>query len=164
MTETSANPQANLTAVATAQHEGDAWWWMNGLAIIKLRASDTGGQMTIIEVTEPPGEVAPLHVHHHEDETFWLLDGSVTFQMAGREIEARPGDLVFGPRGIPHSYTVGADGCRTLFILTPGGFEELVEAMSRPALDRTLPPHATEEPDWERITEIAARRGNEILE
>ena len=45
------------------------------LAVIKATAADTGGQMTIIEVTEPPGAEAPLHVHHREDEGFWILEG-----------------------------------------------------------------------------------------
>ena len=49
---------------------GDARWWFGGLAVIKATAADTGGQMSIIEITEPPGAEAPLHVHHREDEGF----------------------------------------------------------------------------------------------
>ena len=55
-----------------ASDEGEARWWGGGLAVLKATAADTGGQMTIVEVTEPPGTEAPLHVHHKEDEAFWV--------------------------------------------------------------------------------------------
>jgi hypothetical protein len=103
-------------------------------------------------------------VHHREDEGFWILEGDVSFEVGGTIIEAHTGDYVFGPRGIPHRYTVGSAGCRMLFIVTPGGFEELVIEMSQPAGSRTLPPPSEEEPDWEQIAAIAKAHGNELLE
>ena len=45
--------------------------------------------MTIVEVTEPPGTEAPLHVHHKEDEAFWVLDGDVTLQIGDDDRGAR---------------------------------------------------------------------------
>jgi len=50
-----------------------------------------------------------------------------------------------------------------LFIVTPGGFEDLVVEMSVPAESRTLPPPPTGEPDWARIAAIAKAHGNELL-
>ncbi|NJM07102.1 cupin domain-containing protein [Candidatus Gracilibacteria bacterium] len=93
-------------------------------------------------------------MHHREDEAFWILDGDVSFEVDGTIIEAHVGDYAFGPRSIPHCYTVGDAGCRMLFILTPGGFEEMVIEMSVPAASRTLPLPPTEEPDWARIAAI----------
>lgn len=151
------------TPLAVSEHEGQARWWLGSLAVIKATAADTGGQMAIIEVTEPPHAVAPLHVHHREDEAFWILDGDATFVVGDDSITARSGDFLFGPREIPHSYTVGPDGCRMLFILTPAGFEDLVLASSVPAESRTLPPPSLDEPDWERVASIAAAYGNEML-
>ena len=87
--------------------EGEARWWFGSLAVIRATAADTGGQFTIVEMTEPPGTEAPLHVHHREDEAFWILEGSVTLEMGDETIEARAGDYAFGPRGVPHRYTVG---------------------------------------------------------
>ena len=152
-----------LKPVAVGKDEGEARWWLGGLAVIKATAADTGGQMTIVEVTEAPGAEAPLHVHHREDEGFWLIEGDVTFEVGGATIEAHAGDYVFGPRDIPHRYTVGSTGCRMLFLMTPGGFEELVIAMSEPAGSRTLPPPFEEEPDWERVAAIARAYGAELL-
>ena len=152
-----------LKPLAIGTGEGEARWWFGSLAVIKATAADTGGQMTIVEVTEAPGAEAPLHVHHRDDESFWVLEGDVAFDVGGAMIEAHAGDYVFGPRGIPHRYTVGSEGCRMLFILTPGGFENLVIAMSAPASRRTLPPPMEEEPDWAHVAAIAKANGCDLL-
>lgn len=152
-----------LKPVAVAKDEGEARWWFASLAVIKATAADTGGQMTIIEVTEPPGAEAPLHVHYRDDEGFWVLDGDVVFEVGGTSIEAHAGDYAFGPHGIPHRYTVGSAGCRMLFICTPGGFEDLVVAMSVPAQSRTLPPPSDQEPDWAWVAATAKAHGCELL-
>ncbi len=157
------NEAQTLKAIAVGKDEGEARWWLGMLAVIKATAADTGGQMAIVEVTTPPGFAAPLHVHHWEDEAFWLLEGDATFEVGGTTIEAHAGDYLFGPRGIPHRFTAGGAGCRMLFILTPAGFEELVIAMSEPAASRTLPPPFEEEPDWERVAAIAMAYGAEML-
>ncbi len=152
-----------LQPAAAARGEGEAWWWLGGLAEIKLTAEQSGGLLSVLEITEPPHSEAPLHVHHREDEGFWILEGDVTIQVGDTTIEARAGDFAFGPRGIPHRYTVGPDGCRMLFLVTPGGFEELVRAMSVPAGARTLPPPSDEEPDWERLAAVVQAHGCELL-
>jgi quercetin dioxygenase-like cupin family protein len=152
-----------MKPVAVGKQEGEARWWLGMLAVIKATAADTGGRMTIVEVTNPPGFATPLHVHHREDESFWLLEGDATFEVGGTTIEAQAGDYLFGPRGIPHRYTAGSAGCRMLFILTPGGFEDLVIAMSEPAAGRTLPPPSAEVPDLERIKAVAKMFGNEVI-
>ena len=120
--------------------------------------------MTIVEVTEPPEAEAPLHVHYREGEAFWILEGRATFQVGDQTVEARAGDYLFGPRNIPHKYTVGEQGCRMLFVCTPGGnFENVVRQMSVPAESRTLPPPSDEEPDFERVAAIAKANGCELL-
>jgi len=155
--------QTGQEPVAVASGAGEARWWFAALAVIKATAADTAGQMTIVEVTEPPGAEAPLHVHHREDEAFWILEGEVTLEVGGTIIEARAGDYAWGPRDVPHRYTVGENGCRMLFICVPGGFEDLVMAMSEPARARTLPPPPEDEPDWERMQAIAREHGCEVL-
>lgn len=141
----------------------NARWWFGALAVIKAGAADTGGQLTVVEVTEPPGAEAPLHVHRREDEGFYVLEGQVTIEVGGQSVEAGPGDFAWGPRGIPHRYTVGPDGCRMLFLCTPGGFEKLVTEMSVPAQNLTLPPVADEEPDWGHVASVAQSNGCELL-
>ncbi|MEZ0284919.1 MAG: cupin domain-containing protein, partial [Thermoleophilia bacterium] len=61
-------------------------WWLSSLAEIKLTAANSGGRMTIVDVTEPPGAEAPLHVHHREDEVFVVLEGRVTLEVGGASV------------------------------------------------------------------------------
>jgi quercetin dioxygenase-like cupin family protein len=155
-----------LRPVAVRSGEGEARWWFGALAEIKATAADTGGQMTIVEVTEHPGAEAPLHVHHRDDEGFWILEGDVTFEVGDETIEASAGDYVFGPRDIPHRFTVGDRGCRMLFIMVPGGMEDLIRATSEPAPTRALPPLPEKEPSAEEIEGLKAivrEHGYELL-
>jgi quercetin dioxygenase-like cupin family protein len=155
-----------MEPLAIPKDEGEARWWFGALAEIKATAADTGGQMTIVEVTEHPGAEAPLHVHHRDDEGFWILEGEVTFEVGDQTIEASAGDYVFGPREIPHRFKVGDRGCRMLFILVPGGIEDLIRATSVPAPSRTLPPPPDEEPTAEELEGLKAvikAHGYELL-
>jgi quercetin dioxygenase-like cupin family protein len=155
-----------LDPLAIRRNEGEARWWFGALAEIKATAADTGGLMSIVEVTEHPGAEAPLHVHHRDDEGFWVLEGDVTFEVGDATIEASAGDYVFGPREIPHRFTVGDQGCRMLFILVPGGIEHVIRATSEPALRRTLPPPTDAEPtpeQIERLKAIVREHGYELL-
>jgi quercetin dioxygenase-like cupin family protein len=160
------NEARALEPLAVRKGEGEARWWFGALAEIKATAADTGGLMSIVEVTEPPGMEAPLHVHHRDDEGFWVLEGDVTFEVGATTIEASAGDYVYGPRGIPHRFTVGDQGCRMLFVLVPGGFEEVVRATSEPAPSRTLPPPPEAEPtagELERLKATVKELGYELL-
>lgn len=143
---------------------GEARWWGEGLAVIKATGADTRGQIAIIEVTEPPGAVAPRHVHHQEDEGFWVLEGEVTFVVGGTTFVATAGDYAFGPRDVPHSYRVGPHGCRMLFIVTPAGFEELVRLISVPAESRSLPPGPQAPADIADFPALVASYGCELLD
>ena len=153
-----------LTPLAVDRDEGEAIWWFGSLAVIKASAADTGGAMSLIEITEPPNLEGPLHVHHREEEGFYILEGSATFQIGDQTVEAKAGDYLLGPRDIPHKFDTGPEGCRMLFIMTPGGFEDLVREMGEPAGSRTLPPLSDEEePDMARVAQIAEKYGCELL-
>jgi hypothetical protein len=68
-----------------------------------------------------------------------------------QHLALKASDYAFGPRDIPHSFSAGDAGCRVLFILTPGGFENLIMATSVPAPARTVQPPSDEVPDFERM-------------
>jgi mannose-6-phosphate isomerase-like protein (cupin superfamily) len=155
-----------LEPLAVREGEGEARWWFGALAELKATAADTGGLMTIVQVTEAPGAEAPLHIHHRDDEGFWILEGDVTFEVGDEIIEATAGDYVFGPRGIPHRFMVGDRGCRMLFIMVPGGMEDVIRATSEPAASRTLPPAPAAEPtpeEVEGLKSIIKEFGYELL-
>jgi quercetin dioxygenase-like cupin family protein len=110
------NEEVAAKAYGLREGEGEARWWLGGLATIKATSKETGGHYTLVEVLEPEGE-APLHVHHREDEAFWVLEGEVTFQIGEETIEASAGSFVFGPQGrTPHLH--GALGASQDTVLT----------------------------------------------
>jgi quercetin dioxygenase-like cupin family protein len=148
-----------LSQSATAR--GQQRWFFGMLAEVKASAADTGGVYTLVEMTAPAGLQTPLHVHHVEDEGFYVLEGSITVQVGDETIEVPAGRHAFGPHGIPHRFTVGPDGARMLWVLTPGGFENLVEEASVPAETPTVPPASVLPPA--DAAEIVRRNGNELL-
>jgi quercetin dioxygenase-like cupin family protein len=148
-----------------SEGEGEARWWLGGLATVKATGKVTDGRYTLVEVLEPEGE-QPFHVHHREDEGFWVLEGELTFEVGEETIKASPGSFLFGPKDIPHRYTVESGPAKLLFILSPAGFEEFIYATSEPAKQRTLPPPPEGEPseaEMEQLGAIARQYGAELL-
>jgi mannose-6-phosphate isomerase-like protein (cupin superfamily) len=135
--------------------EGQARWWLGGLATIKATGKETDGRYTLDEVLESEGE-QPLHAHHREDEGFWVLEEELTFEVGEEKIKASLGTFIFGPKGVPHRYTVESGPAKLLFILSPGGFEEFIYATSEPAQERTLPPQPEDPPSEEEMEQLGA--------
>lgn len=141
--------------------QGDARWFFGQLAIIRATAADTDGAYSLVEIHAPAGLEAPLHVHHAEDEGFLVLEGSVTLYVGDETIEAKAGEFALGPREVPHRFKIGPEGARMLWVLTPAGFEDMIEATSVPAESLTPPPPHVTPP--ENAGELVARFGNELL-
>ena len=105
--------------------------------IVKASGAQTGGAFAVFEENEPVD--TGMHVHEREDELFYVLDGEHVFTVGDTEHHAGPGDLVFAPRGVPHSQrrVVPRTG-RTLVLTSPAGlegfFRELAEAERAGAL------------------------------
>jgi quercetin dioxygenase-like cupin family protein len=161
MSETGASNRYHLAA-----GEGEARWWLGSLTRIKITGKQTGGLYSLVEVVEPEGADGPLHVHHREDEAFWILEGELTFQIGRETIKSGPGSLVFGPRGVPHSYRVDVGPARLLYVLSPAGFENFIYSSSEPAQALTLPPISDAAPDvveLEELARLAQQFGAEIL-
>src|SRR5918911_3606420 len=136
------------------------------LATIKATKEQTGAQSSLVEILAPDGYGSVLHVHHFEDEGFYILEGEMTFYVGDQTIKAEPGSFLFGPKEVPHAFTVDSGPARLLFVLSPAGFEDLVREMGEPARALTLPPQPQAPPDeaeMQQMAAIAARHGNEIL-
>jgi hypothetical protein len=71
--------------------------------------------------------------------------------------------FVYGPRGVPHTFTVASHEARFLLVTEPGGFEGLMRALAEPAKALTLPPATIPSPAPERMAAVAAEYGIEIL-
>jgi quercetin dioxygenase-like cupin family protein len=155
--------QATLVPVAHGPGEGEHLWFFGGLTTLKATSAETGGQAVVIEQLAPRGSGSPLHVHHNEDEWFYVLEGELTIWAGGQTVVAGPGSLVFGPREVPHTFIVSSETARYLLVAQPAGFEDFVRALAEPATALEIPPAPTSPPDMGPILEAASAAGIEIL-
>jgi len=150
------------THYTLAADEGEAVWFTGTLATIKASGALTGNVLSLVEFRHPPGFSTPLHIHHNEDEAFYILEGAIKGILDGQPWEAGEGAFVWLPRGTAHGYTVVGDKpVRTLAITIPSGFDRFVIEAGVPAPERTLPPPAA--PDIDKLLAAATRSGQEIL-
>lgn len=91
---------------------------------VKASKQSTGGLLTLIESEATGG--APLHVHTHEDEYFYVVEGAITVRCGEAVFEARARSFVFLPRGVPHAWDVIGEKAIVLMITTPGMLEEFL--------------------------------------
>jgi mannose-6-phosphate isomerase-like protein (cupin superfamily) len=71
--------------------DGEHVWFLATRMTIKATAQTTAGALGVVEVRAAPGFSPPLHIHHHEDEAFWLLEGALTLLCDGQLFEATTG-------------------------------------------------------------------------
>ena len=89
-----------------------------------LTSEDTGGAFALMQGELPPGAGAPLHVHRHEDELIYVLDGRLDMQIKETRFSLEAGESVFLPRDIPHAFgNLSGQPVKALALIAPGGFE-----------------------------------------
>ena len=154
---------ANVNAaIFLAPGEGDALWFLRNRMIVKATAAETGGAFGLLESLIAPGFSPPLHVHHKEDESFYVLEGELTMKCGEKTFRAAAGAFVFLPRDVPHSFVVeGNAPARMLTLLTPGGGEGVFIDAGRPAEHDGMPPAAP--PDIEKLKRVSGLYGAEIV-
>jgi mannose-6-phosphate isomerase-like protein (cupin superfamily) len=99
-----------------------------------ISGEETGGNfsLTEFEAAPPPAPAAPLHIHHDADETICILEGEFQVTFHERVTPVHPGEVVFIPRGNPHTIAnIGDTRGRMLVFLTPPGFEGYWKKMSQ---------------------------------
>src|SRR6266702_1863464 len=137
-------------------------WWKTGRITVKVAGAETGNAFSQIEVDDPRGGGTPLHVHHNEDETFYVLEGEVTFLVGDERIDVGAGDCVFAPREIPHTYIIRSERARMLTTISPAGLEELFVTLGVPVTD-DVPPSEVVLPPFPELMRLFAGYGVEIL-
>ncbi len=98
---------------------------------IKADRTNTGGSLSLVEQIIPSGFESPWHVHNSEDESFYVIDGTVTVIVGDSITTLNAGDFGFGPRGTPHGFRVEGSGpARLLFLTTGGDFADFIAETS----------------------------------
>lgn len=115
-------------------------WFFDTLVCIRTGIGSAREGLSLLEHHAACGDSPPLHVHHTEDEIFYILEGELRFVVGGREYRVAAGETLTAPHGIPHTYRVeSVGGARWLTITQRGDFERFVRRLARPALQRELP-------------------------
>ena len=142
--------------------EGEARWGVDGaLTAVKATGEQTGGRLAVIEDLAPRGEGTPLHAHREDDESFYVLEGELTFWLGdGPPVRAVPGSFVHVPGGVAHAFRVDSETARYLMVTTPR-HGDFYRAISDPAPERVLPPAAPM--DIAKVGAACAAYGVEIL-
>jgi mannose-6-phosphate isomerase-like protein (cupin superfamily) len=100
---------------------------------LKASRQSTGGAISVFETSIGGGP--PMHVHEHEDECFYVLDGAISVRCGGDAYDAGPGSFVFLPRGRPHRFWSAGQPARLLLIAVPAGIEAYFAEINAAASD-----------------------------
>jgi quercetin dioxygenase-like cupin family protein len=122
---------------------------------VKISGSDTDGGLAIFEQTSlSQGKGTPLHIHHGQDEVFYIVEGAYKFLVGGEKYDLKVGDSIFLPRQVPHAWTqVSAKGKMLVTMQPAGKLEDFFVTMA--GLDH--------EPSKEEIAKIFAANDMEVV-
>ena len=149
--------------VALSAGEGRSFWFLADLHTFKAVSEDTNGAYCMSEVTFTPGAGAPPHIHHREDEAFYVVAGQFEFGYDGRTFTAGPGTLVYLPKGRVHTHgAVGTVPGRAVVVHTPAGLERFIAEAGTPAADLTGSAPALDMAAFERVVAIAKKYDIEV--
>jgi quercetin dioxygenase-like cupin family protein len=119
---------------------------------VLLRSEESDGEVSAIEITGSPERKGPPLHHRDFDETFYILEGELTFQLDDDVFTRRAGGLAFAPRGVAHTYAkLSSAPARALVVITPAGFERYFDGIAA-RISGTEPPPEAAKPIPEVVT------------
>ncbi|MEP7090061.1 MAG: cupin domain-containing protein [Nocardioidaceae bacterium] len=142
---TTYDPNDRATGYAYRPADAPAYWNFGTYWRLLASSEDTDGRSTTFDEMFPRGLVAPPHVHDHEEEAFFVLEGDLVFTLGDddTEIVAPPGTYVYIPPGTRHSFRCEATIGRVYNTLVPGGFDHGLTENGTPAPQVQMPPPGT---------------------
>jgi len=129
-----------------------------------ITGEQTGGAFFMAEVTVLPGGGNPPHIHHREEECFYMQEGTLTVQVGGKTQTASAGDFIRLPRGLAHSFqNTGNVDAKLLLVTAPAGLEKFFEEAFYPVEDRSAATPPMTEAFFARVLAAAPKCGLEFL-
>jgi mannose-6-phosphate isomerase-like protein (cupin superfamily) len=156
-----------MTMVARPRHfgpgEGKTYKLGRITLTFKTAAADTAGAYTLCEAIEPRDSGAGLHRHPTYDETHIICAGHYQCRLGEEMLALGPGDMMFAPRGTPHSIkSIGPETGVELIISSPGGiFDAFIDEVAASMNDSGSPSKPAPAADFRSI---AAKYGIEFLD
>jgi quercetin dioxygenase-like cupin family protein len=140
-----------------------AVWGPADLYALLVTGEESNGAFFQFEAIVPEGGGPPPHIHSREDESFYLVRGSLEMLLGDRIIQANAGDFVFIPRGTVHRFkNIGKDTAIQLVTFVPAGMENYFKECFPPATDRSATPPPITEDLIRKMHEAAPKYGLEF--
>ncbi len=144
--------------------EGPAFSAAGDVYRILATGEQTGGVYVLCEARVLPGGGPPPHIHHRDDESFFVLEGEITFMLGDKRVVAKPGAFIQGPRGIPHAFKNESNApARMLIHVTPPGFNKFIAEIGQAVTSFDSPPTAVTPEVIQKLLAVAPKYGIEIL-
>lgn len=144
--------------------DGPAWSAVGDTYVILASGDDTAGACCLLEAIIPPEGGPPMHLHEREDESFYVLEGEVTFTAGERSVTAGSGSFVQLPKGTPHCFKNNSNApVRMLIQCVPAGFDRFMQEFAHPLPSRRSPPVPPTPADIKKLLAVAPKYGIRIL-
>jgi quercetin dioxygenase-like cupin family protein len=129
-----------------------------------ITGEQTGGAYFMAQVSVLPGGYNPPHIHHREEESFYMQEGALTIQVGGKTQTASAGDFIRLPRGVTHSFhNTGNVDAKLLLVVAPAGLEAFFEEAFYPVEDRSAAMPPMTEEFMARVIAASTKCGLEFL-
>ena len=143
--------------------EGKKLWVADELMTFKASGEDTGGAYSLTDSIVPPQGGPPPHLHHREDEAFWVLERELEILVGENTFRAGAGSFVHLPKGVLHSFqNVGTGPARFLTLIVPAGLEKFFEEVGKAGTEDPSSPPPFGEEDIDKLLAVAPKYGVEI--
>jgi len=124
---------------------------------------DTNGKYAMWEAIVPPGGGPPPHVHSKEEESFYVLEGEITFQIGEKRVVATAGMFANMPVGTPHSFkNESSKPAKMLISVAPAGLEKMFFEIGVPLPEGSITALPPTKEEIEKLLNVAPRYGLEI--
>jgi quercetin dioxygenase-like cupin family protein len=104
-----------------ADRFGSPAFFLNGRFDCKVSGQETEGRLCIIDTVRTHQGGPPLHLHHEQEEWFFVREGEFLFQVGADVIRLKAGDSILAPRGVPHTFANVTDAARLMIVFQPAG-------------------------------------------
>ena len=126
--------------------------------------AQTGGAYCLADATVPPGGGPPPHYHTREEESFYVLEGEITFTVDGRTVIGTPGTFVQIPRETPHAFKNNTSApARMLIQCCPAGFDQFMAEFATELPSPDSPPLPPSPEEIEKLLALAPKYGIVML-
>ena len=143
---------------------GPSFWGPGDRYTFLVTGAQSDGAYFIMEAIVPPEGGPPPHIHHREQESFYVLEGVLDIKMGDKVVQAATGDFVHIPCGTVHSFrNTGSSTARLLLIFSPGGIERFFEETLEEVQDRSAAPPANMDAVVARYIAAAPKHGLEFV-